>query len=654
MGTRGETKDTVTRETKDTVTQPEEKETLCGIGPWRPQCLQCCAHLLPFSFIFGSQTLITNSLSFYLSSQITTIEKQFDISSTDTGIILAGNDIGFLLSVLFVSYLGHRVHIPRVLAVCGLLFGLSGLLCSLPHFVFDGRSTFETSKTIINGSKENYLCQQDNVTVGPSCDETKPHQYVSHSKWVVLYITLCYVIQGVAKSPRSSLGTVYLDSSSDKSKTGLYLAISTSFGIFGPFMALILGGQFGKIPVNLKPTTMTPKDPRWIGAWWLGFLMFGTMALVVSLLVFFFPRTIPNSKSDDESETTGDAPCEAQSSSANETTVLELLKEFPTVFKRLLKCKVYCIIVAANSFTLFGTIGLSSFGPKYIESIFNLPPWKANSILGVQLLVTGTLGTFLGGFLVSRLRLGRKKCMKMILILCGVSTVCQFVTIFLGCENHTITERSQNSTQSACNCDQSDFLTVCSAGGSTFYSPCHAGCTNVTDNVFSNCRASEGILSPGICDSGCQFLIPYLIVSTINILGSTLRIVPMFTVLLRSLDEQDRSIGMGLHSFLLSLIVFLPAPIVYGKLFDNTCLTWKTVCGSKGACQLYDIENMRLTLKSVDALLAAISFLITIPAFIISQKDPDETEKEKELDVEVVESGKETPQTIAMFSMKEK
>lgn len=29
-------------------------------------------------------------------------------------------------------------------------------------------------------------------------------------------------------------------------------AISTSFGIFGPFMALILGGQFGKIPVNLK------------------------------------------------------------------------------------------------------------------------------------------------------------------------------------------------------------------------------------------------------------------------------------------------------------------------------------------------------------------------------------------------------------------
>lgn len=82
--------------------------TACGIGPCRPHCIQRCAHLLPFSFIFGIQTLITNSLSFYLSSQITTIEKQFGISSTDSGLILAGNDIGFLLSVLFVSYLGHR------------------------------------------------------------------------------------------------------------------------------------------------------------------------------------------------------------------------------------------------------------------------------------------------------------------------------------------------------------------------------------------------------------------------------------------------------------------------------------------------------------------------------------------------------------------
>lgn len=60
---------------------------------------------------------------------------------------------------------------------------------------------------------------------------------------------------------------------------------------------------------------------------------------------------------------------------------------------------------------------------------------------GVQILVTGSLGTFLGGFLVSRLKLARSNCVKMILILSGVSTVCQFVTVFLGCENHSVKKR---------------------------------------------------------------------------------------------------------------------------------------------------------------------------------------------------------------------
>lgn len=84
------------------------------------------------------------------------------------------------------------------------------------------------------------------------------------------------------------------------------------------------------------------------------------------------------------------------------------------------------------------------------------------------------------------------------------------------------------------------------------------------------------------------------------------------------------------------------------------CLMWKIVCGFKGVCQLYDIENMCLILKSVDVLLVVIFFFIIILVFIILQKDLDEMEKEKEIDVEVVELGKEMFQIIVMFLMKEK
>ena len=58
--------------------------------------------------------------------------------------------------------------------------------------------------------------------------------------------------------------------------------------------------------------------------------------------------------------------------------------------------------------------------------------------------------------------------------------------------------------------------------------------------MYSGCQATEGPLLPGICDSGCPFLIPYLIVTTINILSVTLRLVPMFNVLLRYVHDQRK------------------------------------------------------------------------------------------------------------------
>jgi hypothetical protein len=35
---------------------------------------------------------------------------------------------------------------------------------------------------------------------------------------------------------------------------------------------------------------MEPKDPRWIGAWWIGFLLFGILAIIVAIPLAFYPR----------------------------------------------------------------------------------------------------------------------------------------------------------------------------------------------------------------------------------------------------------------------------------------------------------------------------------------------------------------------------
>ena len=68
--------------------------------------------------------------------QVTTLERQFGFSSSQTGLIIASNDIGYLSSVVIFSYLALRVHIPRTLATFTVLFGVSGIVCSLPHFLF--------------------------------------------------------------------------------------------------------------------------------------------------------------------------------------------------------------------------------------------------------------------------------------------------------------------------------------------------------------------------------------------------------------------------------------------------------------------------------------------------------------------------------------
>ena len=50
------------------------------------------------------------------------------------------------------------------------------------------------------------------------------------------------------------------------------------------------------------------------------------------------------------------------------------------------------------------------------------------------------------------------------------------------------------------------------------------------------------------------------------------------------------------HNFLfisiyLYVLVFLRAPIAYGRMFDSFCILWSETCEGKGACALYDTSG---------------------------------------------------------------
>lgn len=42
--------------------------------------------------------------------------------------------------------------------------------------------------------------------------------------------------------------------------------------------------------------TITPASPRWVGAWWIGFLVSGVLAFIVAFPIGGFPKILPGSE----------------------------------------------------------------------------------------------------------------------------------------------------------------------------------------------------------------------------------------------------------------------------------------------------------------------------------------------------------------------
>ena len=45
--------------------------------------------------------------------------------------------------------------------------------------------------------------------------------------------------------------------------------------------------------VCMYRTELTPENPLWVGAWWIGFLAGGAAALLIALPILGYPRQLP-------------------------------------------------------------------------------------------------------------------------------------------------------------------------------------------------------------------------------------------------------------------------------------------------------------------------------------------------------------------------
>nr|XP_036856466.1 solute carrier organic anion transporter family member 3A1 isoform X2 [Manis javanica] len=608
--------------------------------------VSCFSNIKIFLVSECALMLAQGTVGAYLVSVLTTLERRFNLQSADVGVIASSFEIGNLALILFVSYFGARGHRPRLIGCGGIVMALGALLSALPEFLTH-QYKYEAGE-IRWGAEGRDVCAAN----GSGSDQGPDPDLICRSRTAtnMMYLLLigAQVLLGIGATPVQPLGVSYIDDHVRRKDSSLYIGILFTMLVFGPACGFILGSFCTKIYVDAvfidtSNLDITPDDPRWIGAWWGGFLLCGALLFFSSLLMFGFPQSLPphaDPAMESEQAMLPEREYERPKPSNgvlrhplepdSSASCFQQLRVIPQVTKHLLSNPVFTCIVLAACMEIAVVAGFAAFLGKYLEQQFNLTTSSANQLLGMTAIPCACLGIFLGGLLVKKLSLSALGAIRMAMLVNLVSTACYVSFLFLGCDTgpvagvtvpygNTSAPGSALDPYSSCNkdceCQTDSFTPVCGADGITYLSACFAGCnsTNLTGCAcLMTVPPENATVVPGKCPSpGCQeafltFLCVMCVCSMIGAMAQT----PSVIILIRTVSPELKSYALGVLFLLLRLLGFIPPPLIFGAGIDSTCLFWSTFCGEQGACVLYDNVAYRYLYVSIAIALKSFAFVL--------------------------------------------
>ncbi|XP_046890075.1 solute carrier organic anion transporter family member 1C1 [Hypomesus transpacificus] len=628
--------------------------------------------LAALSFAYFSKALSGS----YMKSTITQLERRFDIPSYLIGVIDGSFEIGNLLVIAFVSYFGAKLHRPKIIAIGCVLMSFGTFLIAMPHFII-GRYKFETSvRSSVNSTNNLSPCPASSPESGHAGDmpsilpATGCERESSVSMWV--YVFLGNVLRGIGETPVQPLGISYIDDYAQSENAALYIGCVQTISIIGPVFGYLLGSLCAKIYVDIgyvdmESVTITPSDARWVGAWWLGYLIAGAITLMSAVPFWFLPKSLPMPLEEHDASCTPeqarfirDSPTMQHKFRPEEPANFHVMaKEFIPTLKTLLGNPLYGIYLCVTIIQFNSLIGMVTYKPKYIEQHYGQSASKANFLMGMINIPAVALGMFSGGLIMKKFKLGIMGAAKFAF---GTSLLGYFLSLFffaLGCENAKVAgitvsytgveslsyhESSQFSEcNSGCLCSGKDWDPVCGENGITYVSPCLAGCSSSSGSgkttVFDQCRcvASAGPHSANLTAAlghclhrdNCDRVFPYFLAlavlsSFIISLGGT----PGFVLLIRCMKPELKSFALGVHTLATRTLAGIPAPIYFGAIIDTTCLKWGYKrCGGRGACRIYNTTAYRILYLGLTLGLRTLSFFLCILGFSLLKRHIKEEEK---------------------------
>lgn len=588
---------------------------------------------------------VSKSLSgTYMNSMLTQIERQFGIPTSIVGLINGSFEIGNLLLIIFVSYFGTKLHRPIMIGVGCAVMGLGCFLISLPHFLM-GRYEYETILPTNNVSSNSFFCVENiSQTLNPTQDPSECVKEMKSLMWI--YVLVGNIIRGIGETPIMPLGISYIEDFAKSENSPLYIGILETGMTIGPLIGLLLASSCANIyvdieSVNTDDLTITPTDTRWVGAWWIGFLVCAGVNILTSIPFFFFPKTLPKEGLQENVDGTENAKEKKHRKKAKEEK-RGITKDF-FVFMKSLSCNpIYMLFILISILQFNAFINSFTFMPKYLEQQYGKSTAEVVFLMGLYMLPPICLGYLIGGLIMKKFKVTVKKAAYLAFWLSLSEYLLSFLSYVMTCDNFPVAGLTtsyegvqhqlhvENKVLADCNtrcsCSTNTWDPVCGDNGLAYMSACLAGCEKSvgtgTNMVFQNCSCiqSSGNSSAvlGLCNKGpdCANKLQYfLIIAIFGCFIYSLAGIPGYMVLLRCIKSEEKSLGVGLHAFCIRILAGIPAPIYFGALIDRTCLHWGTLkCGEPGACRMYDINSFRRLYLGLPAALRGASF---VPAFFI-------------------------------------
>ncbi|XP_009424037.4 solute carrier organic anion transporter family member 1A2 isoform X2 [Pan troglodytes] len=597
--------------------------------------------LLAITCAFVSKTLSGS----YMNSMLTQIERQFNIPTSLVGFINGSFEIGNLLLIIFVSYFGTKLHRPIMIGIGCVVMGLGCFLKSLPHFLMNQYEYESTVSVSGNLSSNSFLCMENGTQIlRPTQDPSECTKEVKSLMWV--YVLVGNIVRGMGETPILPLGISYIEDFAKFENSPLYIGLVETGAIIGPLIGLLLASFCANVyvdtgSVNTDDLIITPTDTRWVGAWWFGFLICAGVNVLTAIPFFFLPNTLPKEGLENNADIIKNENEDKQKEEVKKEKY-GITKDFLPFMKSLSCNPIYMLFILVSVIQFNAFVNMISFMPKYLEQQYGISSSDAIFLMGIYNLPPICIGYIIGGLIMKKFKITVKQAAHIGCWLSLLEYLLYFLSFLMTCENSSVVGINTSyegipqdlyvendifaDCNVDCNCPSKIWDPVCGNNGLSYLSACLAGCETSTGTginmVFQNCSCiqtsgnSSAVL--GLCDKGrdCSLMLQYfLILSAMSSFIYSLAAIPGYMVLLRCMKSEEKSLGVGLHTFCTRVFAGIPAPIYFGALMDSTCLHWGTLkCGESGACRIYDSTTFRYIYLGLPAALRGSSF---VPALII-------------------------------------